>query len=104
MTPAETGETTEAMAEVSRERQKDAWRQTAYLCAAVMNSAGKTYKSVIKPEQLMPFDDDQGSGSRRMTAEQKETRRREAAETLAIHKAKFWTKFKDSSVAKITGA
>lgn len=103
MTPSETGETVEAQAELSRERQKDDWRRTAYICAAVMNSAGKTYKNVIKPESLLPFDDGQGDGRKRLTPEEAARRRAEAAETLRQHKAKFWTKFKDESVAKITG-
>jgi hypothetical protein len=99
MTPGETGDVVEAMSELSRERQKDGWRRTAYLCAAVMNSSGN-YKRVIKPEQLMPFDE---GGSKRLTAEEREERKREAQETLRMHKAKFWTKFKDESVAKLTG-
>lgn len=90
------------MAVVAGERdaalEKERWRRTAFVAAAVMNSAGKTYRKMVKPDDLLNFGE-----TKRMTAEERDRRKREATETLRIHKAKFWTKFKDASVAKLTG-
>lgn len=99
MTPAELGEMVEVRAEREQAEAKDRWRQVAFLAATVMNSAGKTYRRTIKPDELLTF----GDAHKHMTPEERDRRRAEAQETLRLHKAKFWTLVRDESVAKITG-
>jgi hypothetical protein len=99
VTPAELAEMVDVCGDRERRAGKDDWRRAAFIAAAVMNSAGKTYRRAIKPDDLLSFSNDKHS----MTAEEKAKRKREAQETLLAHKKKFWTKFKDESVAKLTG-
>lgn len=88
----------EVMGERERGREREAWRRTAFLAAEIINISGKTVKGHVKPDQLVKFEDEKPPAPVDI-----EKRKREAAETLKRHKAKFWTKFKDESVAKLTG-
>ena len=99
MTPAELAEMADVYSTRERAEEREQWRRAAFVAATIMNSAGKTYRRTIKPDQLLEF----GDGPKRMTLEERDRRKREAQETLLLHKQKFWTKFSDESVAKLTG-
>lgn len=88
-----------AWSEIESMRERESWRRAAFLAAQTINVAGKVSKRTVKPEDLVRFDD----GRAKMTPDERDQRRREAEETLRLHKSKFWTKFKDENVAKITG-
>lgn len=99
VTPGELGEMAEVCGERERAREKDDWRRAALVAATVINSAGKTFRRNVKPDDLLSFTDER----KRMSPEERDRRKREAAETLKLHQSKFWTKFKPESVAKLTG-
>lgn len=88
-----------AWSEIEKMREREDWRRVAFLAAQTINVAGKVSKRTVKPEDLIRFDD----GRAKMTPDERDKRRREAAETLLLHQSKFWTKFKPDNVAKITG-
>ena len=98
MTPSELSEMAEVCGEREHAAEKERWRQVAFLAATAMNSSGR-YRKTIKPDELLSFGEDK----RRMTPDERDRRRAEAMETLKLHKAKCWTKFKDESVARLTG-
>lgn len=83
--------------------QKEAWKRTAFLAAYVINYSGMhdPPRRRVKPKDLISFPDD--AKPEKPSAEYIEQRRREAEETLRLHKAKFWTKISDDSVKKICG-
>ena len=97
MTPAEVYDVVGRFFSHEKEKEKEMWRRFAFLAAAIINISGKSIKRDVKAEDLVKFADEQ--------AEQIEVdwekRKKEAIETLRLHKAKFWTKFKDESVKRI---
>lgn len=90
----------EATGAVERSREREMWRRFAFLAAEVINISGKSVKHPVRADQLIKFGDEQQKSRR---VEDVAERRRQFAETVALHKSKFWTKLKDESVKKVTG-
>lgn len=70
----------------------------AWLVAYIINTAGKSFKRTVKPEDLIQFPDEVKVKDEKYDMEK---RRKEAEETFRFHKQKAWTKIKGASVDDI---
>ena len=102
MTLAEVHLFIEGGQEQERARQKEAWRRTAFLTAHVVNFSGMhdPPRKRVKPKDLISFLDEKKPAP---DAEWLEQRKRQAAETLRQHKAKFWMLINDDEIKKNCG-
>jgi hypothetical protein len=89
----------DAVAEVERARSQETWERFAFLAAHVINISGKVVKRRIKASDLLGTGK---TGTKRLTEEEIKKRRKDFIETAKIHKAKFWTKIKDTAIARLT--
>jgi len=85
---------TKAFNRRERDRQKESWRQSAFIAAQIINYSGRA-KRKITPEQLVKFVDEKPEKI------DIEKRRREALETLVEHKKRAWMKIGGPSLTDI---
>lgn len=93
-TPAEVYDAVDCYFEREGRREQEAWRRAGFIAMYVINMAGKMTKKPVKLEDLVKLE------KPKETIDM-ERRKCEALESLRLHKAKFWTKFKDESVKRI---
>ena len=92
----------DAIGEHERVREKEMWRRFAFLAAETVNISGKSVRRPVRAKDLVRFEDDD-KAKRGPTPADIEQRKQQAMETAKLHKSKFWTKLKDTSVQKLTG-
>lgn len=94
--PIELFDISKAYAKREQEKEKLEWKRLAWLATEIINISGKSVKHPIRPSQLIKFKDEE----RRSRISIKK-RRKQAMETLRLHKSKFWTKIKGRSLDEI---
>lgn len=82
--------------EQEKNREREAWRRTAFLASQIINISGKMVKRAIKPEQLVRFAEE---GKR--AEEDLDKLKQEALAGLKFHKSKFWGAVGGTSLDKV---
>jgi len=98
MTPVEVFDMAEVYYEKEYRKEKEEWKRFRWLAMHMINISQKMVKRPITEKQLLQFKDE-------IKKYDPEKRRKEAMETLRLHKQKFWTKLggRDLKNIKIYG-
>lgn len=94
-TPAELAAIATAFYKLERDRQKESWRQAAFIASFIANYAGKVSKRTVSPDQLVRFADE-----KKGMPDEKELRQA-ILDDLKEHKKRAWMKIRGGSLGDI---
>lgn len=79
----------ESYFEKEKEKNKEGWRQAAFIASWIINTAGKSYEKDVSADELIGFKDE--IKKEKIKPIDPEERKKQADESFMLHKKAFWT-------------